>query len=224
MPAFVIAIAAVVTVLTGGWVLQSRARVHVAVASFWFDEAPFTIDGFVPARGGGPVTPDEMALVQRVAWTELRGAYAGLRVRFVAAPDTMYRIRVMQSLPLPPWSPFRRGFAAAGESRAVRPIGGRGAVSFSVIANNALAYAPPEATRGQVLEGIGRGLGRVAAHEFAHQFLPTLDIHASRDRGSYEYWSAGRREQYYEPLHWDIAWPRLVERLGRAELSGAATP
>lgn len=46
-------------------------------------------------------------------------------------------------------------------------------------------------------EHIRRGIGRAAAHEFAHQFLGSAPIHDSRDIRSYEYRSADRREQYY---------------------------
>lgn len=222
MPALVIAIAAVVSALLGGWALQSRSRVHVFVASFWFDEEPFAIHGFTPAQGGGALTPEEMAVVESQAWSELRAAYAGLRIRFTEDHGGMYRVQVVQTLARLPWSPFRRGFAAAGESRAVRPIGGRGAVSFGVLADNAVAYAPAHATRVVILDGIGRGIGRAAAHEFAHQFFPAFQIHDSRDVASYEYGSAGRAEQYYGEMHWDIAWPLLVERFGQVEATAPA--
>lgn len=214
MPALVIAIAAVVTTLLGGWALRSQARVHVVVASFWFEDEPFAISGFSPAQGGGPLSRDEMMVVESQAWSELRAAYAGLRVRFIAERNAMYRVQVVQALAQPSWSPLRRRLSVAGESRAARPLGGRGAVSFSVLADNALAYAPPQASRVVILQGIGRGLGRAAAHEFAHQFFPVLDIHASPDVESYEFASAARAEQYYGQLHWKVAWPRLVERFG----------
>jgi hypothetical protein len=223
VPALVIAIAAVLTTLVGGWALQSRARDHVVVASFWFAPGPFAIHGFDTTRGGGPVSSDEMAIVESQAWSELRAAFAGLRVRFTDDRGGMYRVQVVQDLPRLPWSPYRRMLAAAGESRSMRPIGGRGAVSFGVLADNAVAYAPKDATRTAILEGIGRGVGRAAAHEFAHQFFPVFQIHDSRDVTSYEYWSAARPEQYYGQLHWDIARPLLVDRFGTAQPSAAAT-
>lgn len=221
MPALVIAIAAVLTTLVGGWALQWRARDHVVVASFWFDQGPFAIRGFEPARGGGELPANEMAIVEAHAWSELRAAFSELRVRFISERDAMYRVQVVQDLPRVPWSPYWRMLAAAGESRSVRPIGGRGAVSFGVLADNAVAYAPPGATRATILEGIGRGVGRAAAHEFAHQFFPVFQIHDSRDVASYEYGSAARAEQYYGQLRWDIAWPLLVDRFGTAQSTTA---
>lgn len=214
MPALLIGVVAVIATLLGGWTLHRQSRVHILVASFWFDDAPFAIAGFGPARGGGVLSADEMRVVEARAWAELRAAFAGLRITFSPAPHAMYRVRVVQELQQAPWSPFRRFFGAAGESRAVRPLGGRGAVSFSVLADNALAYAPPGADREMLLNGIGRGIGRAAAHEFAHQFFPSLPIHDSQDLASYEYASAARAEQYYGEVRWDVAWPPLVERFG----------
>ena len=65
-----------------------------------------------------------------------------------------------------------------------------------------------------MVEGIGRGIGRAAAHEFAHQFLGSAPIHDSKDIKSYEYGSAGRAEQYYGEMRWDIARPLLEKRVG----------
>lgn len=217
MQPIVIGVAAVVTALVGGWMLDRESRVHIVVASFWFEDAPFAIAGFAPARGGGPLSIDELRIVESRAWAELRVAFDGLRVTFTPERDARYRVGVVQELQQAPWSPFRRFFGAAGESRAVRPLGGRGAVSFRVLADNAVAYAATDATRATILDGIGRGLGRAAAHEFAHQFFPTAQIHASTDVASYEYASANRAEQYYGQLHWDFAWPLLVERFGPAQ-------
>jgi hypothetical protein len=133
-----------------------------------------------------------------------------------ASQDVFDRVRVVQDLPRDPLSPFRKFFGAAGESRAAWPLGGRGGVSFTVLAGNAISYASPQETRSGIVAAIGRGVGRAAAHEFAHQFLPTSDIHASRDVRSYEYATAWRAEQYYGALHWHNAWPLLVRRFGAA--------
>jgi hypothetical protein len=221
MRSLAIGVAGVLTALVGGWMLHRESRVHIVVASFWFEDSPFAIAGFAPARGGGALTVDELRVVEARAWAELRAAFDGLRVTFSSQRNAMYRVGVVQELRQAPWSPFRRFFGAAGESRAVRPLGGRGAVSFSVLADNAVAYAPTDATRATILDGIGRGLGRAAAHEFAHQFFPTLQIHASTDVASYEYPSAARAEQYYGQLHWDLAWPLLVERFGPVQTKRA---
>lgn len=209
-----IGVAAVLTVSASLAILRWQSRDHVLVAGFWFEDEPFAIGGFAPAQGGGPLTVDELRIVEARARAELGAAFAGLRVAMTPARNAMYQVRVVQELAHIPWSPFRRYFSAAGESRVVRPLGGRGAISFRVLADNALAHAPPGATRSIVLEGIGRGLGRAAAHEFAHQFLPWLQIHDSSDRTSYEYASAFRVEQYYGDARWGLAWPHLVDRFG----------
>jgi ketosteroid isomerase-like protein len=64
-----------------------------------------------------------------------------------------------------------------------------------------------------LIAAIGRGIGRGAAHEFAH--LIGYAAHSSRDRGSYEYHAASRPEQYFGPMHWETARPVLEKRLGR---------
>ena len=66
-----------------------------------------------------------------------------------------------------------------------------------------------------MIEGIGRGIGRAAAHEFAHQLLPGVPIHASTDDRSYEYELAARPGQYDGDVHWELAEPYLEQRLGR---------
>jgi hypothetical protein len=93
-------------------------------------------------------------------------------------------------------------------------FGGAGAVSFEFAANGAMAYAPESAARPVVIDAIGRGAGRVAVHEFAHQLVPHIEIHNSRNPNSYEYGSISR-EQYFGDMHWDIAGPALDERIGR---------
>jgi hypothetical protein len=104
--------------------------------------------------------------------------------------------------------------AHAGESRTLGPLGGRGMVSFSVLATTAVYYAPPDATRTEIVSAIGRGIGRAAAHEFAHQILPDIDLHQVADKESYEYGNADRAAQYYGTLHWAKARPAMARRLG----------
>ena len=97
-------------------------------------------------------------------------------------------------------------------SRAAWPASGSGLVNFGLLASGAVAYASPELDRDAIVDAIGRGVGRSAAHEFAHQFLPRAAIDRSRDRASYEFYSAGRAEHYFGDLRWDVAGPLLRAR------------
>lgn len=82
------------------------------------------------------------------------------------------------------------------------------------MALKAIRYAPPDASRQTMIDGIGRGIGRVAAHEFAHQILGAAAVHNNADEKSYEYPSPDRSAQYYGELHWTTAWPLLQQKLG----------
>jgi hypothetical protein len=96
----------------------------------------------------------------------------------------------------------------------MRGLGGRGAVNFHAVASSAVAYAPEGATREEVIGAIGRGIARVAIHEFIHLFLPQAPIDDSADPLSYEYGHAARREQYYGQLRWGFARAALLRELG----------
>ncbi len=65
----------------------------------------------------------------------------------------------------------------AGESLALGILGGTGAIGLDTVALNAIQYAPAEASRQAVLDGIGRGIGRVAVHELVHQILGAASAH-----------------------------------------------
>jgi hypothetical protein len=109
-----------------------------------------------------------------------------------------------------------RGPAAlpnAGESLSFGWLGGSGGVSFDLVALKAIHYAPDGATRQMIIDGIGRGIGRVAAHEFAHQMLNSDAAHNEADENSYEYPSPDRASQYYGELHWTTARPLLEQTL-----------
>jgi hypothetical protein len=108
---------------------------------------------------------------------------------------------------------LRRTMTYAGESRAVAGFGGSGAVNFEYVANGAMVFSLASATRAEVIETIGRGVGRVAIHEFLHQLLPKAPIDSSRDIHSYEGNTAAMAEGYYGELRWDLAAPLLKERL-----------
>jgi hypothetical protein len=85
-------------------------------------------------------------------------------------------------------------------------------------------FAPPGTSRAELVAAIGRGIGRVAAHELAHQILPRGDLHATTDVASYDFGSIDRPGQFYGPMHWDLAGPRLRQVLGpRAAASPVPT-
>ena len=60
-------------------------------------------------------------------------------------------------------------------------------MDFDLVAVKAVDYAPPDAGRQTIIEGIGRGVGRVAVHEFIHQMLGTAFADDYNDDGTYEY-------------------------------------
>jgi hypothetical protein len=99
------------------------------------------------------------------------------------------------------------------ESRSVPGFGGQGSVSFSWLAGAAVSYAPPNADRASIVRAIGRGIGRAAAHEFAHLLLPKANIDDPSDINSYEFRSAARSEQYFGELRWGRVLPLLLERI-----------
>ena len=199
-----IAAVLVAIVTIGG--LQWRSRFVVADAGFWFDRVTFALPPGDTARLGGPITDEEKARIVSTAESELRTAFAGLRIAFSDHPDAFYRVLVVQE---------SSNDLAAGESHVLRPLGGRGSVSFVTLALMAIHHAPVQADRSTVIDGIGRGIGRSAAHEFAHQLLPDVNIDKSRDDHSYEFGSSDRAAQYYEPMHWDIARPAMLKTFGR---------
>jgi hypothetical protein len=179
-------------------------------AGFWFEPVQFQSD-----RIGGPVTPADLEVIERVARAELAKAFNRLRITFSERRDARYRVRVVQELQDPR---FSRPLGGAGQSRAINGFGGSGTVSFEFLASGAARFAPPDADRQTVIEGIGRGIGRTAVHEFTHQLLPRAPIHDSTNVGSYEYASAARREQFYGGMKWEFAWPLLEKRVGLSSL------
>jgi hypothetical protein len=192
----------------GGWwgwaVLESRPQ--AVEIGFWFDDVRFS-----SPRIGGALTASDGERIRQVARAEVERAFDGLRVRVSDQPHARYHVRVMQEVRDPR---FHRPVHVAGQSRAMAGLGGGGIVSFELLASGAVVYAPAEADRTSIIDAIGRGIRRAAVHEFAHQFLPRAPIHAARDRSSYEFYSAGRTEQYYGELRWDLAGPLLRARLG----------
>ncbi len=203
-----VAVAAAVVTLV---VLDRRSKIVVVEAGFWFQDVTFEMSPLDIQQLGGSIDDQEKAMIQSVARNELAAAYANLRVRFTENRRAHYRVRVVQG-PLP--AVLKMGGGAAGQTNAMGPMGGDSTVSFLVAVRGAFAYAPPHATRRDILEGIGRGLGRTAVHELNHQLLGTTSAHSSDDR-SYEFDSPDRIGQYYGPIHWSTAWEPLQKRLGQ---------
>lgn len=184
---------------------------HVIEAGVWFEPVTFSAAEVQADRLGGAITEQEMVTIASAARAEIARAFAGLRINVSDRRDATYRVRVVQDLRNPR---FPRGLPPAGESRAITGIGGQGAVSFRLLASNAIAHAPPDADRATMIAAIGRGVGVAAVHEFAHELLGTAQIHDTTDTQSYEYPNADRREQFYGEMHWDIAGPMLQKRIG----------
>jgi hypothetical protein len=205
---------AILACATVAWLLASagRSRDREIEAGFWFEPVSFDDSQPMTERLGGAITGSELQTVEAVARGEISSALSGLRISVSNNHDAQYKVRVVQRLYHPlSW----RYPGPSGESRSTPGLGGQGAVNFTILANQAVAYAPPALDRPAMLEAIGRGVGRAAVHEFAHQLLGSLPIHDSTDNRSFEYRSADRAAQFYGEMHWDIAWPILHQRFGR---------
>jgi hypothetical protein len=187
--------------------LASCETGHIVEAGFWFDRVTFALPVGDVERIGGPIRPDEQSQIESIARAELEAAYAGLRIRFTRQPSGFYRVSVVQDIPA-------RGLPVAGASRRVPFGGGVGSVSFRTLGSQAVANAPRDATRARIIEAIGKGIGRTAAHEFAHQILVSVNLHDTKDPDSYEHGISDRPSQYYGTLHWAFARPHLAKTLG----------
>ena len=162
-------------------------------------------------RIGEAITPQEFLTIDGVARGEIRNAFEDYDVTVTTNRNARFKVEVVSTLR--DWRLAARRGTYAGESRAVAGFGGAGAVNFEFVGNGAMVFAPEQATRAEVIEAVGRGVGRVAIHEFAHQLLPKQAIDSSRDSRSFEGNSAAVVEGYYGDLHWDIARPWLDARL-----------
>lgn len=176
-------------------------------AGFWFEPVHFESRVL-----GGALTPADLAVVEPIARAELARAFAGLPITISDRRDATFRVRVVQEVRD---RRLRANWGVAGESFSVPGLGGHSSVSFLFLASGAVANAPPDASRREILAAIGRGLGRTAAHELAHLLLPQAPLHDSSDVSSYEFDSAARPEQYVGEMRWAIARPWLEARLRR---------
>ena len=206
----------VTTVLAAGtavlaWRHAEDSRNRVIEAGFWFEDVAFT-----SSRLGGSLTHAEVGRAYDTALAELRQAFGGLRIRVTDNRHARYHVRVVQTVrderlvgvaPSPGSRERWRGSAAAGWSTS------------SCWPMAPWSTAPDDLDRSGIVEAIGRGVGRSAAHEFAHQLLPHAPLHQSRDRASYEFYAANRPEQYFGEMRWDVAGPLLRARLAAAPMS-----
>ena len=179
-----------------------------ATAGFWYDDnESFALPARAAEKLGGLLTDAELESIKQTSRTELKRAFAGMRISITDHHDAFWRVEVARSLrsrgPLP----------NAGESLSFGWLGGAGAVSFDLVALKALHYAPAGASRQEILDGIARGIGRVAAHELAHQILNDGAAHNPGDDHAYEFPSPDRAAQYYGELRWTTARPLLELRL-----------
>lgn len=182
-------------------------------AGFWYEGGGFALPAETTARLGGPLTTDEIAAIEAISRAEVQRAFAGLRLRLTPDKNAFWRVVVLQDLhgrgPLP----------NAGQALGWGPLGGLGSVGFAVLAANGVQFAPGGATRQSMIAGIGRGIGRAAAHEFGHQILGMAAVHNHTDEDSYEYYTSDRRSQYYGELHWTTSWPLFQAKVGVADES-----
>jgi hypothetical protein len=207
----ILAVAILTAALVFG-VLQWRASTATIRAGFWFDDFPFDLPADATARLGGPLTPTDIDTIKRVSRAEVERAFAGLRIVVTGERDAFWRVRVLRDL--------RRGvnggrisrIPISGESVALGPFGGAGSVNYLVAALGAVTYAPRDASRQAIVDGIGRGIGRAAVHEFGHAMV---SANHSQDEHSYEYRSSDRASQYYGELHWASAGTLLQQRFGK---------
>lgn len=174
---------------------------------FWFEPIAYE-----SPRIGEPLAATELATIDQVARAEIAGAFVDYDVSIIDDRDARYKVAVVPRLR--DERLVRKG-TYAGESRAIAGFGGSGAVNFEYVANGAMVFASESAARADIIDAIGRGVGRVAIHEFLHQLLPKSPIHDSKDPRTYEGNSPALREGYFGDLHWGIAQPWLSERLKR---------
>ncbi len=211
------AIAALVVTVTSAAVAWRASNATIA-AGFWWADTPFVLSAGDAARIGGQLTPGELTSIKATSRDEVRRGYAGLRIDITDRHAAFWRVAVV-GVPLTVTrNRTTYPFSFAGESRVFGPLGGSGSVAFPILAHNAIEYAPQGASRRQIVDGIGRGIGRAAIHEFAHQALgpDNLSFLDNRtDSDSYEYASADRPSQYYGELRWTTAWPVLQEKFSR---------
>jgi hypothetical protein len=184
---------------------------RAAEVGFWFETRAFTVSPDVVARLEGPVTNADQTRIEQIASAEIHRAFAGLRIAITTRRDAMWRVHVLETLPVR----FAQQLPNAGESVALGPFGGSGTVDFNVACQKAIAFAPAGTMRPGIVDAVGRGIGRTAVHEFMHLMLGARAADNRTDEQSYEFHSADRAAHYYGELHWTSTWPAWQQRFGR---------
>lgn len=207
--ALIAAIVAVALTAAAFAVVRTKAAGAPVTAAFRFEDAACTLPPAAAATFGGALTAAEVATIRRTARRELEDAYAGTRIRFTDGTDAFWHVAVQPAIR------GRKALADAGHSIALGPLGGVGELSFTVLAMSAIRFAPAGASRAAIVDGIGRGIGRAAVHELAHQIVATAAMDNNSDPDSYEYSTFIRASQYYGTLHWGQAWPIVRQKIGR---------
>jgi hypothetical protein len=216
-PTVLIGASAVVVVTLASAVITWRASSATIAAGFWWDDAPFVMSADDATKMGGPLSALELARVEQISRDEVRRAYADLRINVTTRRSAFWRVAVVGTPLTTTRNRTTYPFSFAGESRVFGPLGGSGSVAFAILAHNAIGYAPAGTSRQQIVDAIGRGIGRAAVHELAHQALglDNLSYLDNRtDTDSYEYANADRASQYYGDLRWTTASDVLREKFG----------
>ena len=197
----------------GLWAAHSQRQ--PLSAGFWFEPLPADVLDGLSARLGAALTAQDLESIDSVARRELEVAFGRSRLRVSAARGSMYTVAVVGNMNAAPYLKPGNALPIAGGSRSLPGLRGNGAVSFATVASNAIAYAPAGSVRQELIQAIGRGIGRTAVHEFAHQILGSFLMDDTTDRLSYEFADL-RTEHFFGVLHWGIAAKRLHERIGLA--------
>lgn len=210
-----LAVAAVLTTAALAGFVARRSASHVVQAGFWFDGVTFA----VPAldQRGASLTDVERIRIVTEARDAFARAFSAWRLEVVETPRAHYRVRVVQR-----FQERRMRTLAVAESRVIGVLGGEGAIDFTAMTDAALSVAPVGTSRADLVAAIGRGIGRVAAHEVAHQILPLHDFHRSTDPASYDFSNVYREAQFFGPMRWDLAGPLLEAALGRSIVTADA--
>ena len=190
------------------------AACHLAASDSRLIHASFSFDGVTPAsvtvvseRLSAPLTAADLLAIESTARRELQIAFEHTRLQFTRAMTPAFRVRVV------PQPEPGRVYPVAGESRAFGGIRGNGTVHFNIVALSALAYADRSSGREALVHAIGRGVGRTAVHEFAHQILGPAGMDGTADLLSYEHGDL-RAEHFHAQLHWGPAAAQLQQRIG----------